>query len=195
MILIPAFAVLDFVNTIVQACTLLVFVGTAVAALVQIRHLRASNELEAILALADQMQKPELQHALRYVQGELEARLGDAAYRGELAALGYIDPKRHPEMDACNWFNELGTIVKNRLVERTTFLELYARLVTYYWERLVAVVAILRRERGPAQYENFEYLALLAQQWIAAHPKGNYPAAAERLKVPDVWHDADAAPR
>jgi hypothetical protein len=184
---------LDVINTAVEAATLIVFVATAVAALVQIRHLRASNELEAILALADQMQRADLQHALRYVQGELEPRLADPSYRNQLAALGYIDPQVHPEMNACNWFNELGTLVKNRLVDQTTFLELYARLVTYYWERLVAVVAILRRRRGPAQYENFEYLAVLSKQWLAAHPNGNYPPGAQRLEIVDAWKDADTA--
>ncbi len=195
MSLLAAASPLDLIDTGVQVCTLLVFVGTAVAALAQIRHLRASNELEAILALSDQMQGAELQNALRYVQNELEARLAERAYRDELAAVGYVDPRRHPEMDACNWFNQLGTLLQNRLIDERTCLELYARLVNYYWDRLAAVVAILRRSRGPAQYENFEYLALLAKRWIAEHPKGAYPARAQRLKIVDPWQEADAPAR
>jgi hypothetical protein len=186
---------LDTINTAVGLCTLLVLVGTAIAGLIQIRHLRASNELEAILTLSDQMREPELQRALRYVQLELEVRLAEPAYRGELSAIGYVDPQRHPEMDACNWFNQLGTLVKNRLIDRETFLELYARLVAYYWERLTGAIALLRRSRGPMQYENFEYLALLSKKWIAEYPAGAYPPKAQRLDVVDVWQDADAGPR
>jgi len=186
---------LDTINTAVGICTLLVLVGTAIAGLIQIRHLRASNELEAILTLSDQMREPELQRALRFVQLELEARLAEPAYRGELAAIGYVDPQRHPEMDACNWFNQLGTLVKNRLIDRETFLELYARLVAYYWERLTGAIALLRRSRGPMQYENFEYLALLSKKWIAEYPSGAYPPKAQRLDVADVWQEADAGPR
>jgi hypothetical protein len=186
---------LEAINTAVGLCTLLVLVGTAIAGLIQVRHLRASNELEAILTLSDQMREAELQRSLRYVQLELEGRLAEPAYRAELAAIGYIDPQRHPEMDACNWFNQLGTLVKNRLIDRETFLELYARLVAYYWERLTGAIALLRRSRGPTQYENFEYLALLSKKWIAEFPNGAYPPKAQRLEIVDVWLDADAAPR
>jgi hypothetical protein len=184
----------DAINTVVACATFVVFVATAVAALLQIRHLRASNELEALLTLSEQMRGAEVQRGLRYVQHELETRLQDPAYRAELSAIGYVDPQRHPEMEACNWFNQLGALVKNRLIDRETFLELYARLVAYYWERLSPVVALLRRARGSAQYENFEFLTLLARKWIADHPSGAYPAEAQRLEIVDVWKDADAAP-
>ena len=185
---------LDEINTVLAGATFVVFLGTAVAALAQIRHLRASNELEALLTLSEQMRGAEVQRGLRYVQHELGARLEEPAYRAELSAIGYVDPQRHPEMEACNWFNQLGALVKNRLIDRETFLELYARLVAYYWERLSPVIALLRRSRGAAQYENFEYLTLLARKWIADHPNGAYPADAQRLEIADVWKDADAAP-
>lgn len=185
---------LDEINTVLAGATFVVFLGTAVAALAQIRHLRASNELEALLTLSEQMRGAEVQRGLRYVQHELGSRLEEPAYRAELSAIGYVDPQRHPEMEACNWFNQLGALVKNRLIDRETFLELYARLVAYYWERLAPVIALLRRSRGAAQYENFEYLTLLARKWIADHPSGAYPADAQRLEIADVWKDADAAP-
>ncbi len=194
MTLLAESPLLETINTAIGLGTLLVLVGTAIAGLIQIRHLRASNELEAILTLSDQMREAELQRALRYVQLELEVRLAEPAYRAELSAIGYVDPQRHPEMDACNWFNQLGTLVKNRLIDRETFLELYARLVAYYWERLTGVIALLRRSRGPTQYENFEYLALLSKKWIAEYPNGAYPPKAQRLEIVDVWPDAGAGP-
>jgi hypothetical protein len=187
---------LDELNAGVAIATLFVFAGTAAAALVQIRHLRASNELDALLRITELLREEDLQTSFRFVETELETKLADAAYRRELARRGFIDAHKHPEMNVCNWFNEVGTLVKNRLIDETTFLDLFSRLVTYYWMRLEPVVAVLRRERGPGQYENFEYLAMLARKWQAAHPNGAYPARAERLQITDVWlaADADAGP-
>ena len=73
------------------------------------------------------------------------------------------------------------------MIDEGTFLDLFARLVTYYWSRLVPVVAILRRERGISQYENFEYLAQLASTWKSKHPQGTYPPNLARLPIDDRW--------
>lgn len=183
---------LDVLNTAVAFATLLVFGGTAVAALVQIRHLRASNELDALLRITEMMRSDDLQSAFRYVEGDLPAKIADPAYRMELGHRGFVDARRHPEMSVCNWFNEVGTLVKNRLIDERTFLDLFNKLVTYYWGRLEPVVAVLRRERGLGQYENFEYLAMLAQRWQAQHPTGAYPASAKRLGTRDPWEAEDA---
>ncbi len=191
-----ATTVFDIVNTGAQVGTLVVVAGTAVAAIMQIRHLRATNELQALLTMTDQLRQPALQDAFRFVQLELGPSLDDPAYRRELRSLGYVDARRHPEMDVCNWFNNAGTLVKNKLIEEGTFLDLFSRLVTYYWSRLEPVVALLRCERGPGQYENFEYLAMLAQAWQVKHPHGAYPAHARRLEIADRWAEVDrAAPR
>jgi len=182
----------DTINSLTQIGTLIVVAGTAVAAIAQLRHLRASNELEALLTLTEQLRQPDLRHALAFVQFELEERLRDPAFRHELSAIGYIDARAHPEMDACNWFNQVGTLVKNGLIDERTFLDLFSRLVTYYWNRLEPVIALLRRERGEGQHENFEFLALLAQRWHDKHPHGAYPARMPRLHVADPWLEADA---
>ena len=185
---------LDYVNTLVQSGTFLVILITAVAAVVQLRHLRASNELDALLRLSDHLRHPDMQEALRVVQLDLGARLSDAAYRGALAAIGYIDERRHPEMGVCNWFNEVGTLVKNRLIDEGTFLDIFSRLVVYYWNCLEPVVAILRRRRGAGQYENFEYLAMLARAWNERHPEGAYPRGKPRIPIGDPWLASDSRP-
>lgn len=184
---------LELLNTLAALGSFVVFAATAIAALIQIRHLRASNELDAFLHLSDALRKPELGEALRFVQTDLATKLEDPTYRAELAHIGFIDARVHREMDACNWFNEVGSLVKHRLVEERTFLDLFARLVTYYWGKLEPVVAILRRERGASQYENFEYLAGLAEKWRAKHPEGDYPAHVPRRKLVDPWLAVDAA--
>ena len=48
-----------------------------------------------------------------------------------------------------------------------------------------------RRSAGDALWENFEYLAVLAQDWLAMHPKGTYPAGVRRLTLKDEFLEAD----
>lgn len=184
---------LELLNTLAQLGSFVVFTATAIAALIQIKHLRASNELDAFLHLSDALRQPALREAFRYVQTDLANELEEPAYRGELARIGFIDARVHPEIDACNWFDEVGTLVKRRLIDERTFLDLFARLVSYYWERLEGVIAIVRRERGPDQYENFEYLAVLAERWRRKHPGGNFPKAFARADVRDRWREIDAS--
>ena len=188
-----AVSLLDWVNTGVQVGTLLVFAGTAVAAIVQIRHLRASNELAALLQLGEELASDRMQAALRFVRFDLDEALARPAYREELFELGFVDATAHPEMDACNWFDRVGSLVKHRLIDERTFLDLFARLIIYYWEHCAPAIALLRRRRGAGQYENFEYLAAIARRWKAEHPAGAFPAGVARLEIDDRYREIDAA--
>ena len=167
---------------------------SALLALVQLRHMRAGNELEALLSVQRTFQDPPLQEALRYTQFELPERMRDPAYRATLEQIGFVDQHMHPEMVACNWFNNVGTLVKNGLLSERLFLDLFARLVNHYWRVLEPTVAVLRRRRGSDQYESFEYLAMRSRRWRKQHAGGTYPRGAERLPVPDPWAESDSPP-
>ena len=183
---------LEALNTVVALGTFFVIAASAIAALIQLRHLRAGNQLEAVLSLERDFRGAELQDALRFVQCDLAERMRDPGFRAELAAIGFIDARDHPEMDVCNWFNQIGALVKNRLVAEDTFLDLFNRLVVYYWTLLEPTIAVLRRARGSGQYENFEYLAARAKEWQMRHPSGMYPARMPRLSLSDPWLAFDA---
>lgn len=171
--------------------TVVVIGASAIAALVQLRHMRASNQLEAILSLEKDFRSPEVQAALHYVQETLEQRLEDPEYRKDLSAIGYISVERHPELVACNWFTQMGTFLKHSLISEDTFMDLFARLIRYYWKALSPVVAVMRRSRGPGQYDEFEYLALRAIAWLDRHPQGLFPRSMERTQLEDPWLDTD----
>jgi hypothetical protein len=59
------------------------------------------------------------------------------------------------------------------------------------WERLAPVGAIVRRRAGPGLWENFEYLAVMAEDWMVTHPKGTYPPGVRRKDLKDEWLEAD----
>jgi hypothetical protein len=184
----------EYLGSIANLVTLLVVAISAAAAVRQLRHYRDANQLQAILAVVHDFRDAKLQAALRYVQVELPERMLDEAYRADLVRIGFVDSETHPEMQVCNWFNEMGTLLKNRLVDETTFLDLFHRLASYYWRLLAPSIALLRQNRGNWQYENFEFLAASAQRWHAAHPNGTYPRETPRLALPSLDEIGVSAP-
>ena len=184
----------EFWSSLWSFLTLLVIAATVVPAVMQIRHLSSNNQIQTLLSLERDFNEHYLQEAFRYVQHELPKRLEDPVYRAELARIGYIDAQLHPEMKVCNWFDEIGTFVKNGLVGEQAFFELFGRLVDRYWELLTPVIALLRRERGLRQYQNFEFLTARYRRWVRLHPDGVYPKSVPRLALEDPWLAADGTP-
>lgn len=181
-------------TAVAQVGTFVVIGGSVIAALVQLRHMRGGNQLQALLSLERDFRGPELQAALTYVQEHLWQRLEDPAYRRDLDHLGFIDPAVHPEMVACNWLNEMGTLVKRNLVSEDTFMDLFGRLIVHCWKHLSPAIAIMRRKRGQAQYHDFEYLAVRAEAWLQRNPQGTAPRPFTRADVADPWLAIDTAP-
>lgn len=181
----------ESVNLLVSIGTFVVIGASAIAALVQLRHLRASNQLEALLSVEREFHGSELQRSFRFVQEELTVRLRDRAFRAELERIGFIDAHTHPEINVVNWFNEMGAVLKHDLVEEATFMELFGRLAVQYWEILSPAIAVIRRRRGDAQFHNFEYLAIRSRKWLSDHPHGSFPHSMPRIPIVDEWLDVD----
>jgi hypothetical protein len=186
---------LELWTTIGSVGALFVLGAAACAAFVQLRHMRTNNQLQAILSLGRDFHDERMQDAFAYVQTRLDAAMREPAYRAELAQRGFIDARKHPEMEVCNWFDQAGMLVKSKFVDEDVFYEAYAKLVDYCWTTLSPVVAVLRRERGPSQYESFEYLAMRARLWRARHPNGTFPNHTARAALDDVWLAEDAPAR
>jgi hypothetical protein len=178
---------LELWQTIASFLTLAVIATTVVPAVLQIRHLSSNNQIQSLLTLEDEFRADDMQKAFHYVQHDLASKLDDPQYRADLARLGFVDREVHPEMQVCNWFEQIGTFVKNGMVAETAFFELFGRLVDRYWDLLSPAIAIMRRRRGPQQYQNFEYLTARYRMWAAKHPSGSYPSNTARLTVDDPW--------
>jgi hypothetical protein len=55
------------------------------------------------------------------------------------------------------------------------------------WRALEPIITIQRKRSGIASWENFEYIAVRAQQWIASHPNGAYPRGLPRMaEMPEL---------
>lgn len=177
------------ISAYANLATVAIISGSAIVAVVHMSHVRRSNELQAVLSLQQDFKSPELQAALHYVQSTLAERLQNAQYREELAAIGFVSVERHPELVACNWFAQMGTFLKHGLITESTLMDLYARLIRYYWRALSPAIAVMRRSRGQGQYSDFEFLALRAQAWLQRNDSGVMPHASTRGELPDPWRE------
>ncbi|HLW36995.1 MAG TPA: hypothetical protein VKR99_01065 [Candidatus Eremiobacteraceae bacterium] len=185
----------DFINSIVSLITLIILIASAIAAAISLHHSQAFNQISAVLSMERDMRTPDMQEAFRFVQSELPYQMHNEEFRAELDAIGFLDARKHLEIQACNWFNAMGTLLKHNLVEEGAWMDLFSRLVVAYWERLSPVIAILRRRRGNSQYANFEFVAIRAREWLEKNPHGTFPKGTERAQLVDRWLEADNAAR
>ncbi len=175
---------LEALSTAAAVGTFLVIAATAIAALVQLRHLRVSNQLEALLAILSLPYDPILNEALLFVSHELETRLRDANFRRELEK-PQPDRKIHKELLVCDYYERLGSIVKNGLIPEDLYFD--NSTPEMYWKLLSQVIAIRRRIRGPVVYDNFEYLIARSRAYDRRHPSGTYPLHMDRVEIEDSW--------
>ena len=186
---------LEVVNTIATLGTFLVIAATAIAAIIQLRHMRSSNQIAALNELREAMAGPELEASRHFVATDLKSRLEDPAFRHQIVMRSATTDENRPLISKFNalgnFYEGLGLLVKARLVERKLVLELWSDVIVDNWASLALVTAMLRREAGDGLWESFEYLAVLSQDWLAGHPKGSYPSNMRRIQLKDEWLEAD----
>ena len=185
----------ELVNTIATLGTFVVIAATAIAAIVQLRHMRGSNQITALNELRETMETPDFQAASHFVASELPAKLRDPAFRYQvlhrLARTDENGPLITRINSPGNFYESTGLLVKTGLVEQKLVMEMWSSNVMLDWEHLAPVAAMARRSAGDALWENFEYLAALAQDWLSVHPKGTYLAGVRRFTLKDEFLEAD----
>ncbi|HKU66156.1 MAG TPA: hypothetical protein VJP85_00080 [Candidatus Baltobacteraceae bacterium] len=171
----------EWVTAIATAGTFVVIAASAVAALMQIRHMRSGNAISLLTAYNNEFDTQEFQMAFAYVRSQLPERLKEddaldalanaPPFVGEFAAIRTI----------ANFFEDMGAFVLTRLLERRIVCTLYAENVTSAWKSIAPVAALLRHKMGMSIWENFEYLAVLSEDFVERHPNGLYPTSLRRL--------------
>jgi hypothetical protein len=184
---------LEFWTAVGSVGTLVVISATAVIALLQLRHMRAANQVAAIQTFFSMYEGPDYRHAFDFVRTELPKHLEDPKFRAELRSGGAARSK-HPEMLVCNFFDQWGAYYRSGVIDRDVFMQLNAGLITGYWRTLQPVVMLnAERRGGNTSFQNFEMLAVFARQWLEQHPAGDYPKGVERIELTDPWREIDKA--
>ncbi|MDQ6931625.1 MAG: hypothetical protein M3160_00455 [Candidatus Eremiobacteraeota bacterium] len=187
---------LEILSTLASFATFVVIAATAIAAIVQLRHTRGSNQIAAITELRETMESAEFQATQNFVMSALRKTLEDPVFRYQILNR----PARTSENQTLigrittvgNYYDGIGVLVKAGFVDRGLTLECFADNICDAWDMLAPVEAIFRRGGNVRGWANFEYLTVLAQDWLAAHPNGTYPPGVRRIEVKDVWRNADA---
>lgn len=187
----------EWISAIAAAGTLIVIAATAFAALVQLRHIRAANQLTGLLHFTAVFESDEIQSANVFIECELPQRLRESAFVKGLLEVN-TDRREHPELRVCDFMEQQGSYIKYGMIDREQYIDLVGAYVTSMWQALRGVVAIRRAARdNAAMYENFEFLASLAstrKQRSQVYPYGVKALMSEvewRGMAEDIKRDAN----
>lgn len=186
---------LEFVNTMAAIGTFLVIAATAITAIAELRHVRSSNQIAALDELRDSSETHHFRDAQRFVVNKLAKALEDPEFRYQLLHRSARTAETQIFIDKMhvvgNFYETMGLFLKTGLIDRDILLEIWCSNAMRDWQLLASSAAIWRRVMGGGVWENFEYLAVMSQEWLAAHPDGMYPKNVRRYDLVDTWRDAD----
>jgi hypothetical protein len=175
--------------------TAVVITLTAIAALWQLHHMRRSNQIAVLSDLFERLSAPEFVSARQFVFSGLPEKMQDPAFRHQVvsraARSGENTQLIANAIIVGSYFEEMGLLAKTQLVDRDLLCDMHSDGIVIAWDALSEFTAIVREAEGKAAFENFEYLTVLAKDWLAKYPSGSYPANVRRLLLSNKWHSAD----
>lgn len=187
---------LEVWSAVASTATFIVLGVTAIIAVIQLHHIRGSNQVSAIDEFREALDSPDYRVAMLLTY-ELSRRIDDPAVRRDLLAdpwpqwlqpLGYI----------FRLFETFGTYVKHGILNERIVFDLWRSVFIDNWDRLAPAITVMRRTEGPWFMENFEMLAALAKR---RKDESTYPRRLPRIIPEDRWlasdreADASQAPR
>lgn len=170
----------DSINIAISSATLIVVGIASVAAIVQLRHLRTSNQLNGMLEIMNQWNIPAVQEALAELY-RIPEKMKDPGYVQALTIPFAMDRAHYPELLAMDLWEQIGTFSKRGLIDESILLDITCDIVVNAWTHAEPAIATVREKRGSSTFENFEYLAVRATLWQRRYPDGNYPARLPRM--------------
>lgn len=172
----------EWVTAIATAGTFVVIAASAIAALLQLRHMRSGNQIAAYNECRETMDSVTFRDALYFIRTKLPERLTDAAaceaiVRGGLAG-EYGDIRL-----VANLFESMRLFVRTGMMDQRIACQLWSGIVLNVWNVLRPLTAVIRANISEGVWINFEYMAVLSKRYIAQFPNGEYPAGVERLPL------------
>jgi len=177
---------LEVLSTAAALGTFVVIAATAIAAVVQLRHLRAQNQLTGLLTVLARVEDPRFNEWVDAAREMVSTKLTDAAYRRAILD-GTYERRNNPWLNLANSYDWVGSLVKNKLIPEDAFLDVYSDRVVRAWGIVEGIVPLVRRRGGPGVWENFEYLVVRAKAWSRVHAQGAYPKGVPRLQIDVSW--------
>jgi hypothetical protein len=183
---------LELWNTVAATGTFVVIAATAVAATVQLRHMRGSNQILALNEVRETLESESFREAMRFVAQKLPALVADESQHARL-----VEVPRPRDLEpisiVANFFEGMGAFVRYGIVDRRIACDLWGGVVLTHWRLLSPVIALNRAKFGTRVWENFEYVAVISEDFLARFPEGTYPRALRRMALDPVPRE-EAAP-
>jgi hypothetical protein len=175
----------EWVTAIATAGTFVVIAASAIAALIQLRHMRGSNQIVALTECRETLESPDFREAQRFVSYELPKRLMDPVERRRIAQPQSQFEGEYKAIDTvANFFESMGMFVKNRIIDPQLALSMWCYVVLRNWEALLPIVTYVRNDlQEPSIWEHFEYLAALSAQYLERNRGGLYPPGVPRMRA------------
>lgn len=184
---------LELLNTIASLSTVVIIAATAVAAVVQLKHMRTSNQITALLTIGERFDAPSYVDAYLLIGRKLDDALEDPSFRAyEIAharnqPLPDIDPEllevRRAAVLIGNMYDELGLLISNGIVDRKLFVYQYSPHIIEQWHRMEHYIAFVREAQGDnSVWEMYECLVVLTFDFLRDEP-GSYPKGLRRLDI------------
>lgn len=182
---------LELLNVLATMLTTVIIGATAIAAIVQLRHLRAGNQIAGQLAMRQVLLDAEFWNAIGRVRFEIPALMHDPQfvtfvreYHLDSATTEGDERFDGPYMAALmvgRNLENVGNMIRNGLTDKRIFLEQYVNLVVVAWDAVEPLVRLRREATGSdTPWEDFEYLTVLARRW-RSEMRSAYPKGVERI--------------
>jgi hypothetical protein len=160
--------------------TFVVITASAIAALLQLRHTRGSNQIIALTECRETLESEDFTQARHFIFNELPALMEDPAILRALSERTFPGQLR-PVSYVANFFESMGAFVRFNIIDRSIACDLWCGVVLSCWDALVPVVR-LRRRLDPGIWENFEYLAMISKRFVEKYPT-SYPPDMPRMDL------------
>lgn len=183
---------LEILSTVASIGTFVVIGATAVAALVQLRHMRSSNQIAALTEVRETLESDRFAQARRYALEVVPRLVGDAAGRAQLGAPPPMPKELESIRMLANFFENVGAFVRYGIIDRELACDVWSFVVTDTWENLEPAIAI-RRQNFPDVWTNFEWLTVVCEEWQRRHPTGAFPRSQRRMQLSERSRNAVAA--
>ncbi|MDQ6933279.1 MAG: DUF4760 domain-containing protein [Candidatus Eremiobacteraeota bacterium] len=184
---------LEGLNAVASIGTFIVIGVTAIAALVQLRHLRANNQLTGLLDVLSRVEDPVFNGWFDRAQKILDENISKPEFRLQILHAQF-PRENNPWLNMLNSYEWVGSLIKHGLIPEEAFMDVYSARILRAWDIIEPVFAITRRRGDRSMWENFEYLVVRARHWEQLYPRGAYPKGVPRLTYNDEWLAVDGPP-
>lgn len=177
----------EWLTAIGTVGTFIVIAASAVAALMQLRHMRSGNQIAVYDECRATMDDPGFRATLDFIRMELPERLKDPSKAPQIVAGGFRDEYVGIRVVG-NLFESMGLFVKNGLMDERIACELWSGIIIQTWDAMEPLIRVTRRVGGRGIWINFEYVAVLSKRYNERFPDGEYPRGVERLMPPEAGY-------